>query len=205
MDVCEKIYKAVTVCPAFQAIRNISHRRQTSRPASPAPNSSLPTLPLKTIDIESKPDPPRPPKSIEAADLVPISFDYSIQAPPHEKPKPATRPVPIEMDGQVASKTKPEATTPTNQSPGKVNQTNPKVEPPHINKEEGKKLATHIEDTFTDYINRAKIKIRTMSHVRHDHKKTSGKDKFSDYIDRAGVKIRTTSSIGSGGRSSSFK
>ncbi|KAM7258573.1 hypothetical protein ACFE04_014314 [Oxalis oulophora] len=60
----------------------------------------------------------------------------------------------------------------------------------------------HIEDRFTDYINRAKLKIRTMS--INDEKKNE-RDRFSEYIDRSKVKLRSTSSIGGHGRRYSFK
>ncbi|KDP21508.1 hypothetical protein JCGZ_21979 [Jatropha curcas] len=77
------------------------------------------------------------------------------------------------------------------------------------NTEEGKKLEMQIEDSFTDYINRVKIKMsRTISNIStdvpmpnniSDHgKNASAKDEFSEYLDRARIKIRTTSSIGGG-------
>lgn len=79
---------------------------------------------------------------------------------------------------------------------------------------EGKKTGLeNINDAFSDYINRAKIKIRTTTNNIDgeksgalqegkvgDHKKKENdgsRDIFSDYINRAKVKIRKTSSIGS--------
>lgn len=72
-------------------------------------------------------------------------------------------------------------------------------------------------DTFSDYINRTKIKIRaSMSNVdmervasRADYvyeteKEDNGKDVFSDFVNRTKIKIRKTSSIGSR-RNISFK
>ncbi|GKV41041.1 hypothetical protein SLEP1_g48620 [Rubroshorea leprosula] len=75
----------------------------------------------------------------------------------------------------------------------------------------GKKTVQHIEDRFTDFINRAKSKLRrTMSNVGEgksspvEKNHHGGKDKdhhdgkeskehhFLDYIKRAGMKIRTT-------------
>lgn len=77
---------------------------------------------------------------------------------------------------------------------------------------EGKRAGLTKSDTFSEYIHRAKKKIRTMSHVGtmkndsevvvephvHDTKKEGeSRDTFSDYINRAKMKIRkTTSSIG---------
>ncbi|KAF3436341.1 hypothetical protein FNV43_RR23433 [Rhamnella rubrinervis] len=81
---------------------------------------------------------------------------------------------------------------------------------------QGKRTAVdHLNDTFSDYINRAKIKIRTVSDVKdkssslgldgvHDTNKREGlKDHFSDYIHRAKNKMRSTS-FGTG-KSTSFK
>ena len=72
-------------------------------------------------------------------------------------------------------------------------------------------------DTFSNYVNRTKIKIRaSMSNVdmeifssRADfvyetEKENNGKDAFSDFVNRAKIKIRKTSSIGSR-RNISFK
>ncbi|GMN25599.1 hypothetical protein TIFTF001_000997 [Ficus carica] len=75
---------------------------------------------------------------------------------------------------------------------------------------EGKKSSSAKNEMFSEYINRAKLKIRAMSGLGigittseaddvHDAKKdnSGGKDVFSDYINRAKVKIRKTPSIGS--------
>ncbi|KAG5254046.1 hypothetical protein IMY05_001G0170900 [Salix suchowensis] len=86
-------------------------------------------------------------------------------------------------------------------SPSQGNKANsPKVESPQHKKfEEGNsKPGKHIEDRFTEYINRTKLKIkRTLSNAGHEKEHaSSGEDKFTDYINRAKVKLRTTSSIG---------
>ncbi|KAK7278835.1 hypothetical protein RJT34_23873 [Clitoria ternatea] len=74
--------------------------------------------------------------------------------------------------------------------------------------EHGKKQALYNDDTFTSYIQRAKYKIRSMSHIgRHgehnnpapadvvngSHKKENGSDQFSEFIHNAKKKIRTVS------------
>lgn len=72
-------------------------------------------------------------------------------------------------------------------------------------------------DTFSDYINRTKIKIRASvsnvdmervssraDYVYETEKEDNGKDVFSDFVNRAKIKIRKTSSIGSR-RNISFK
>uniref|UniRef100_A0A6N2MCA7 Uncharacterized protein n=1 Tax=Salix viminalis TaxID=40686 RepID=A0A6N2MCA7_SALVM len=165
--VCGKIYKAVTVSPAFKAIRRISSRPQDPSPTSRAPNS---------------PPPPPPPQKQQKT--VPVNYDFSSQSiPANGKSKPATPLPPIPNTTQVANR--------------------PKFESPQRNElEEGSdKQGTHIEERFADYINRARIKIRSLSNAGHEKQHASpGKDKFTEYINRAKVKLRTTSSIGGGGK-----
>ncbi|KAG5254047.1 E3 ubiquitin-protein ligase [Salix suchowensis] len=219
-DMCEKIYKAVTVSPAFQAIRRVSSRPQDPSPARPSPDSSQPPpRSKKIIDIQSQTySPQKHRKSAEgakshdtlrnrgAAEMVPVNFDFSSQGvPANGKSKLPTAPLPsIPQSTQVASSMEPEA-KPSSMavlpSPSQGNKANsPKVESPQHKKfEEGNsKPGKHIEDRFTEYINRTKLKIkRTLSNAGHDEEHaSSGEDKFTDYINRAKVKLRTTSSIG---------
>ncbi|KAF2298648.1 hypothetical protein GH714_024480 [Hevea brasiliensis] len=157
------------------------------------------------IDIQSKPPSskhPKSPRNEKVATAVPIIFDYSSQ---NEKPKPDTPPEPFQKNTQiakVASKIEREA-TPGNTIAGEVNKVNPKGK---LEKESGKS-GVHIEDRFTEYINRSKLNIRTMSKSSEGNSvsgkdkdklsdNSSGKDKFSDYIDRTKNKLRTTSGIG---------
>lgn len=75
-------------------------------------------------------------------------------------------------------------------------------------KHKGTKSGLAKNDMFSDYIHRAKMKIRTVSNLGsrktaseavdiHDTKKdNNSKDAFSDYINRAKMKIRKTSSVG---------
>lgn len=180
MDVCEKLYKAVTVFPAFQRVRRISQVVQRSRSASPASSSSPPASSVKIIGIQSKPPSPKPPKSSkneEADAVVPINFDYSSQ---NEKPKPATPLEPIQKKTQkaeVASKIETSANT----IAGEVSKLNPKVK---LKKESGTS-GVHIE-YITD---RSMYK----SGEAKNRDKLSGngpaKDKFSDYIERTKKKL----------------
>ncbi|PON46092.1 hypothetical protein PanWU01x14_254060 [Parasponia andersonii] len=77
---------------------------------------------------------------------------------------------------------------------------------------QGQRSGSDINEAFSDYINRAKFKIRAMSNVGGgDHrettsnedevydaeKKADANDVFVDYINRAKLKISKTSSIGS--------
>ncbi|KAF9665882.1 hypothetical protein SADUNF_Sadunf16G0171100 [Salix dunnii] len=219
-DMCEKIYRAVTVSPAFQAIRRVSTRPQDPSPARPSPDSSQPPpRSKKIVDIQSQTcSPKRHRKSAEdakshdtlrnreAAEMVPVNFDFSSQdVAANGKSKLATTPLPsIPKNTQVASSVEPEAKASSMvvlQSPSQGNKANnPKVEAPqHEKLEEGNnKPGMHIEDRFTEYINRTKLKIkRTLSNAGHENQHgSSGEDKFTDYINRAKIKLRTTSSIG---------
>ncbi|KAJ4826851.1 hypothetical protein Tsubulata_047393 [Turnera subulata] len=189
------MYRAVTVCPALQAIRRIS---PGSKPASPAKNPSPPTHPGKTtIHIQPNQDSLKhhkssdgtkthhTPNSREAPAMIPISFDYSIHSPLKKEPQSASPHLSSQQNGQVTPRGKPKATPTTNNlgvhNPGQGTKV----------VTEQKKSGMHIEERFTDYIHRAKIKIRTTSNVG-DKKKYSGNERFTDYIRRAGAKIRTT-------------
>lgn len=70
--------------------------------------------------------------------------------------------------------------------------------------------AEDINNAFSDYINRSRIKIRAVSNVgggeetvsgvdnvNHTEKEDDAEDEFSSYINRAKIRIRKTSSIGS--------
>ncbi|KAJ8898692.1 hypothetical protein K2173_004726 [Erythroxylum novogranatense] len=219
-DACRELYKAI-VSPAVRAIRSIS-----THTASPTP-------PVKAIDTQSKLEFKQTNtmqqdqvhntlRNNDEAEVVPINFDYSIQPTATEKPKSAAT---QHNSKTVASNKYPEATVTVGRSSGHGrNIANSNMEPSHVNKQEGKKTGIHIEDKFTDFINRAKMKLRTTSNVgdgcnasgedhngSEDHVNASGKDndapgkdKFSEYINRAKKKLRTTSSIGVG-KYNSFK
>lgn len=223
--VYEKIYKAVTVSPAFQAIRRISSRPRDPRPDSPAPNSSPPPPPppplsKKIIDNQLQTNSPKKhrksaesakrhdtPRNREAAETVPVNFDFQSQSiPANGKSNPTTPHPPIPKTTRVASRViEPEAKTSSMavvRSPSQGNKANhPELETPQHNKvEEGNdKRGMHIEDSFSDYIKRARIKMRTFSNAGHEKQHANPeKDKFTDYINSAKVKLRTTSSVGGG-------
>lgn len=79
----------------------------------------------------------------------------------------------------------------------------------HVKNNAVKMSSLSQNNSFSDYINRVKVKLRTTSHVGgeksasskhdvHDSNKDDDNttDKFSDYINRAKMKIRKTSTIG---------
>ncbi|GMN25603.1 hypothetical protein TIFTF001_000998 [Ficus carica] len=86
----------------------------------------------------------------------------------------------------------------------------------HVHQQGSSRLGSDVNETFSDYISRTKIKIRAMSNIGSDggeivypkeadavydyydaEKKADANDMFSDYINRAKLKIRRTSSLGS--------
>lgn len=82
---------------------------------------------------------------------------------------------------------------------------------------DNKKPGLSKHDTFSDYINRTKIKIRASKsnvgmekvasgedYVYQQEKEDDGKEAFSEFVNHAKIKIRKTSSIGSS-RNISFK
>ncbi|KAI5316034.1 hypothetical protein L3X38_045210 [Prunus dulcis] len=85
------------------------------------------------------------------------------------------------------------------------------AEAPQVKNEGKKPGGLDINDTFSEYINQAKIKIRTMSSNNISEsdddakKKESVKDHFSDYIHRAKNKFKSTPSNLGAGKSASFK
>ncbi|KAF9669405.1 hypothetical protein SADUNF_Sadunf14G0104300 [Salix dunnii] len=205
--VCKKIYKAV---------RRISSRPQDPSPTSPTPYSSPPPPPpplsKKIIDIQPQTFSPKTkrhgtPRNREAAETAPVNYDFSSQSiPANGKSKPATPLPPIPNTTEVASRIpEPEVKKSSKavvQIPSQGDKANhPKFEAPQHNEpgEGNNKQGTHIEERFADYINRARIKIRSLSNAGHEKQHASpGKDKFTDYINRAKVKLRTTSSFGGG-------
>jgi hypothetical protein len=212
--VCERILHAFSVHPARTKIR-----QQDPTPASHASN---PTLPLhnhvgKPVDIHIKAAAPEHPNSAEA-DKIPNKFDYSTpQHPANEKGK----------GKSAAAAPPPHLAIQNSNSTPLTKVASGLQEKPKLKKrqmaaaevEEKHHVQNHdINNTFSDYIKRAKLKIRTVSNVGggknqaslqddahgHTKKKDSAKDHFSEYIHRAKMKLRTTSSFGHG-KTISFK
>ncbi|KDP21509.1 hypothetical protein JCGZ_21980 [Jatropha curcas] len=204
IEVCEKMCRTVMISPASQTIRRISAR--------------LHSRPENTIDmIQSKPNSSKPKakRTRQATEAVKIQYDYSSLSPPNEKPKSSSA-TPFELiqkkshGAEVTVKPEPTAEN-TIHGQGAKAKPEKVVKPSHVTIEH-EKSGVHIEDRFTDFIKRVKIKIGTVSHPGEEKNasgkgnldNTSGKDKFSDYIDRTKHKLKTTLSL-AGGKSKSFK
>ncbi|XWS31621.1 hypothetical protein CRYUN_Cryun23aG0092100 [Craigia yunnanensis] len=184
---CEKIYRAITLGPAFSTIHRISIRKQTLSPAKHARNPSLPKSDTPMIKTKLT-SPQRPKPTGKEGSEVPIKFDYTtrLPTPPTEKPKPITAlngstqtngQVPLACMAQQAKA--PKLSTDMVQSgkpivPGNgqqaQNKSKPKTEKSNgqiqvqierhqANKEEGRKPTQHYDDTFSAYIYQTKKRI----------------------------------------------
>ncbi|XP_027353107.1 uncharacterized protein LOC113863658 [Abrus precatorius] len=223
-SICWKIRQAFATSPVFRAIHRIKHYYQ--EPKHVITHSNSPSLP-PSIHL------PQNMKANNQGGAIPIMFDYSIptstsmvhgqvskvaspQAGISEKTGKVGAKVEAELwnvQGYRAGVFKGEHIVKDTICPLKEQQTLRKLH----SQQEGKKTLD-INDTFTEYIQRAKYRIRTVSNVGHgknnsvpdetngsngnNNRMENQKDQFSDFIQRAKKKIRTTSNIG---RTSSLK
>lgn len=184
--VCKKLFSAIA-SPAFRTIRQIS---SPARDRSPLANLNH-AAGKKIIDIQSKPQQPN--KSVDQVIRVPIKFEKTAivqPATPNENYKGK-----LSTSHKAAAKIEPE---PALLAQKRV------IAIEHITHgKEGKKSESEsspvMNDKFSEYINRAKIKFRTMSSKKiqeHDHDgNDGGKDvHFSDYIHRAKNKFKSSKS-----------
>lgn len=209
--VCEKLFSAIA-SPAYRTIRQISF---PARDPTPLANFNH-AAGKKIIDIQSKPQQPN--KSVDQVIRVPIKFEKTAIArhgTPNENykgklttshkaaakigPEPSLlaqkRVIAIEhiTHGQEGKKSKSESSSPVKGAAVGEGQHVILADKPGV---------VDMNDKFSEYINRAKIKIRTMSSKKiqepdHDGN-DGGKDvHFSDYIRRAKNKFKSsTSNVG---------
>lgn len=198
---CGKLFSAIA-SPAFQTIRQISF---PARDRSPLANLNH-AAGTKIIDIQIKPQQPN--KSVDQVIRVPIKFEKTAAvqpATPNEnykgkfEPEPAPlaqkRVIAIEhiTHGQDGKKSKSKSPSPVKGAAvGEAQQVLQAQNPGVVD----------MNDKFSEYINRVKIKIRTMSSKKiqepdHDGN-DGGKDvHFSDYIHSAKNKFKSsTSNVG---------
>ncbi|GMI73840.1 hypothetical protein HRI_001053300 [Hibiscus trionum] len=196
--VCEKIFRAITLSPAFTTIRRVSNRQQT--PSSAAAKHTR-----------------NPPSE------VPIKFDYSTgrlpNPSPTEKPKPKT----ISLNGSTYTNgtasvplVAQQAKTPKPIVPGYVQPAgSSKLKQHQGKKEEACKKPTqqHYDAKFDAFIYQTREKLRSDDHqdnggnsqnvVGHGHATVRKDHHFSDFINQTKRKIRSTLSLKD--RSESFK
>ncbi|XP_052113926.1 uncharacterized protein LOC127745006 [Arachis duranensis] len=220
-SVCNKIRQAIASNPAIRIINRISSYNQepkhaklgsisTSSPSSSPSSSSSPSPNNNTpIQIQTKPHIPQQQEKGNHKEAsprtIPIKFEYS--TPPKEN-----------IHGQAPKSSPPFAATnlqsATNKDHGQEHHHHHHHRHDGMHQEQqGKKSMMNIDETFNEYIQRAKKKIRTMSNIgrghnsiAEDHESHGGgtnekdhhqhRDQFSEFINRAKKKIRTTTIVG---------
>ncbi|KAK7396352.1 hypothetical protein VNO78_17287 [Psophocarpus tetragonolobus] len=208
---CWKIRQALATNPAFRAIHRIKHYHR--QPRLVPSNSNSPSLPPST---------PLPQKmkanNTQGEGTVPIKFDNSIPTSSpmvHEQVSKVgisqvgakKEPEPVHVQGSRAGVFKGE-------HDGK-DATGPLKEQHGVGMQQGNKTLD-LNDTFTEYIERARYRIRAVSNVGRgqshfasgeasgssNNRMENRKDQFSDFIHQAKKNMRTTSNVG---KTSSFK
>lgn len=213
-SICWKIRQALATNPAFRVIHHrIKHYYQEPRPVPTHPNS--PSLTPST----HLPQNMMKAKNTKGEGEIPIKFDNSIpisiprvhvQVSKVASPqvgisaKIEPEPEPWHVQGSRVGLFKDEHNN------GKDTITGPLKEQHGLGMQQGKKTVVDINDTFTEYIERARHRIRTVSNVGRGQShsvsdETSGNknnkmenhtDQFSDFIQHSKKKMRTTSSVG---------
>lgn len=219
--ICEKIRGAMNDCPIR---RFLSHQRDSS-PASSIPNSSLPIHNHhgRTIDIQTTlaaHEHPMLKRQNNGQGVKGASEDDEKQKPKLEAPAKVLNgegkhhgvnmqqvKKEVKATSVVVEKHKPKLEAPAKALDGERQHHFVNMEKQV--KQEGENPGVD-NKTFSDYINRAKKIIRTVTNVGGRHhtsgqddahdtkKKNHANDHFSEYINRAKMKIRTTSGIGNG-------
>lgn len=233
-SVCRKIRQALASNPALRAIHHISSYHQQSKPITTDHSNSPSSSPTNTA-IQTKPPLPQHHHKVntEGSGAIPIKFVYSTpktiengnssapSVPGHEAK--VASPVVVnnsERATKVADKGEPQ--------PHGNNADHDAFKRVHSEALRGSMGAQHghgeqhseqqgkktidINDTFNEYIKRAKEKIRTVSNIGRgqnspttilDHeahginkKEDHYKDHFSDFIHHAKKKFRTTTIVG---------
>ncbi|KAJ1404816.1 hypothetical protein SESBI_26395 [Sesbania bispinosa] len=209
-SVCNKIRQALASNPAVLAIQRISSFSQEPKPVT-TNSSNSPSPPTKTSGIKTKPHHNNKPHT---AGTIPIKFDHSTMGngnstlpsvpkgpSPHLGNSEKTTKVAAKGEHQpqnLAMQGKPPMKTGAQHGLGV-----------HSNQQDKKSM--DINDTFKEFIQRAKVKIRTVSNIGRDqsnsvaapsqeiHGNENHKDHFSEFIHRAKKKIRTTTTVGKTG------
>jgi len=192
-SICWKIRQALATNPAFKAIHRIKHYSREPRTVNTHENSPSFHFPQN-----------RKARNTQGEGTIPIKFDNSI---------PTSTPT-VLASSQVAAKVEPEPRYVRGSRVGVAkgedngkDTTGPLKEQHGVGMQQGKKTLD-INDTFSEYIERARYRIRSVSNVGRGQSKSapvedSGnnnriqnhKDHLSDFIQHA-KKMRTTSSVG---------
>ncbi|OIW12688.1 hypothetical protein TanjilG_24621 [Lupinus angustifolius] len=184
---CRKIRQAFSNNLAVRAIRRISsYPHQEPKPVTTDTNSSASLSPINTAIQTNPPLPKHHNSNTEYSGASPINFDYTT----------------MQNGNSVASSVHgySEITTKDAAEGDDV----------FFKGEQKVKKSMDINDTFNEYIKRAKIKIRTVSNIgrgqnnntspEHEtnhgtNKKENQKDQFSEFIHHAKKRFRTTTIV----------
>ncbi|BAT85402.1 hypothetical protein LR48_Vigan03g228200 [Vigna angularis] len=182
-SICWKIRRALATNPAFRAIHRIKHYYR--EPGTVTPHANSPSLPLSTHFPQNMKA-----KKTQGEGTIPIKFDNSI---PTSSPQVGI--------SQAVAKVQPEPRYGVSKGEGKDTTG-------HLKEQQQGKKTLDINDTFSEYIERAKYRIRSASNVGRGQSKSapvehsgnsnrleSHKEHLSDFIQHA-KKMRTTSSVG---------
>lgn len=203
-SVCTKIRHAFASSPALRAIQRISSFNQEHKHVTNGSNS-----PPKANSVKTKPH--QKPQTETSSEVIPIKFDYST---PTYKQNGNSSAVSSVAKGAPTHVGNSERTKASAKSELPQAQHVPKKAVAQNGNQHGKE-SMDINETFKEYIQRAKKKIRTVSnigrgqnnpaaapdHEVHHGTTTSGKNEsleehFQDFIHRAKKKIRATTMVG---------
>ena len=189
-SIYRRIHCAVSTNPPFRAFRRVSSHQSTPVTA----DSYYPNLAAKTrviaTNTQKKPHPPQHSKNHHHEGVgIPINFDYSVPT----------------SEGHADT------------AKGKVAKIGTAAAQNDHGEQQGKKQEQDINDTFSNYIQRAKFKIRSLSNIgggqskaasdedngdkKNEHHQNDKEnhhqiDHFGDFIQRVKKKLRTTSNVG---------
>ncbi|RDX60727.1 hypothetical protein CR513_61105, partial [Mucuna pruriens] len=204
-SICWKIRQALSTNPAFRAIHRIKHYYQEPRPVTTHANSSsLPPFTHLPQNMKTN--------NTQGEGVIPIEFDSSIPtSPPMVHGQVSKVASPHVGISQVAAKVEPEPWHVQGSRVGafKGEHNGKATTGPWKDSEQQDKKTLDINDTFTEYIQRAKYRIKTVSNVGRGQNysapdEASGSiNKMENQKDHA-KKIKTTSNVGIG-RTSSLK
>ncbi|AES61873.1 hypothetical protein MtrunA17_Chr1g0196551 [Medicago truncatula] len=209
-SVCTKIRHAFASSPALRAIQRISSFNQEHKHVTNGSNS-----PPKANNVKTKPHQTKPHHKAQtetSSEVIPIKFDYSTPT--------------YKQNGNSSAVSSVAKSAPTHVGNSERTKVSAKSELPQPQQYVPKKVVAQngnqhgkesmdINETFKEYIQRAKKKIRTVSnigrgqnnpaaapdHEVHHDTTTSGKNEsleehFQDFIHRAKKKIRATTMVG---------
>ncbi|MED6121444.1 hypothetical protein PIB30_030163 [Stylosanthes scabra] len=213
-SVCNKIRQAIASNPAIRIINRMSSYNQEPKHAK---LGSISTSSPSLSSSSSSPSPNSTPIQIRTKPHIPQQQEEKGN---HKEASPRT--IPIKFDHSTPKSSPPFVATKlqsaTNKGHGQEHDHFHHHHQHHHHdgmhqEQQGKKSMMNIDETFNEYIQRAKKKIRTMSNIGRGHNNATSedqesqgggganekdhqhRDQFSEFINRAKKKIRTTTIV----------